>query len=207
MDQTRTNRILFDIPADALELFMIPDQMIVAFFLPERRSSKVQHLVGKLRGESFESLGQNGQRNEGAYEHVDVVRHDRERVQVITLQNVRIMADDLDHHVCDSGLPKVDRTRASFIQQAIERSKRLSGGDRGFRKRSIGRQTAVETPRQEDRVIGVIEVWKASAVEGHEDLVSSRCLTSPDQPAGRPAADQEVRPTFEGWWRIGARAE
>ena len=45
---------MFDVEADALELALISNQMVVALLLPEGTSCEGQHFVRALCGDSFE---------------------------------------------------------------------------------------------------------------------------------------------------------
>jgi hypothetical protein len=80
--------------ANPFKLRLIPNQMVVAFPLPEGSARKIQYLVGAFSGESFESLRQQRQRNMWTYEHVNVIGHDGEGMEFITPEHIRIMADN-----------------------------------------------------------------------------------------------------------------
>jgi hypothetical protein len=56
MNQSGSNGILFNVIPDSLELLVIPDQAIIAFFLPERLPRQPQHLIRSLRSDAFKRL-------------------------------------------------------------------------------------------------------------------------------------------------------
>ena len=68
-----------------------------------------------------------------------------------------------------AGWRKVERTAIGFIQQSVQNGESLSGVDRRSREPSTWGEAAVETPREEDGLFGLVEVWEMAAVVGHMD--------------------------------------
>src|SRR5438046_9669298 len=83
-----------------------------------------------------------------------------------------------------------------WSSQVVKGGKGLSRADGGDRKGSIGRQTAVKTPSDENRLFDLIEVRKPTAVEGHAKVVPGTAESlSGREPTTGSAADRGVRPT------------
>ena len=53
-------------------------------------------------------------------QEMNVIRHDRKRVQRIAPQHVRIVKKDLDNHVRNDSLPQIKRTRTGLLKQPIQ---------------------------------------------------------------------------------------
>src|SRR5271157_4503425 len=103
---------------------------------------------------------------------MNVVWHHHEGMQSIMPQGISVVLEGLDDHVCHRRLAQVEWTAAGFVEQAVQCGKCSSGTDCRRGKRSIGRQTIVETPREEDRPFRLPEVRKTSTVEHHRTIVS-----------------------------------
>jgi len=85
---------------------------------------------------------------------------------------------------------------ARFRQQSIHGGKCLSGAEPAGRESSVGRQTVVETPREENGPFRLINMRKSSPVERHTGIVDKMAkLSLKSRPTGASAADQGVRPT------------
>src|ERR1035441_1318283 len=84
-----------------------------------------------------------------------------------------------------SRLAKVESTTAGFVQQSIHSSKCLSRVETVRRESSVGRQTVVEAPREENGLFRLIDVRKPPAVERHTRMVRQERRNS--HPKKRPA--------------------
>src|ERR1017187_2632432 len=117
-------------------------------------------------------------------------------MQDIMPENVSVVLNGLHDHVCNGWLAQVERTIAGFVQQPVHGGKCLPGVDRAGRESPVGRQTIVETPREEDGPFRVIDVRKSPPGECHTRVVPQAARNSHLQRADRgSAADQGVCPT------------
>src|ERR1700682_5510692 len=87
-------------------------------------------------------------------------------------EDVGVVLDGFYDHVCNGRLAQVEPTAAGFVQQSIHGGKCPSGAERVRRESSVGRQTVVETPREEDGLFRRIEVRKSPPVERHSSSPS-----------------------------------
>src|ERR1017187_10360397 len=92
-------------------------------------------------------------------------------MQDIMPENVSVVLNGLHDHVCNGWLAQVERTIAGFVQQPVHGGKCLPGVDRAGRESPVGRQTIVETPREEDGPFRVIDVRKSPPGECHTRVV------------------------------------
>jgi len=81
------HRIVLNISPDPLELSRIPNQTVVTLILPKRTRSP-QHLIRSQSGEAFERSRNLENRRLWTHQHVDMIRHNRERVQRVASQYV-----------------------------------------------------------------------------------------------------------------------
>src|SRR5438270_7977301 len=90
------------------------------------------------------------------------------------------------NHVRDGRLAEVDRSSAGFVQQSIHSGKCPSRVESLRRVGPVRRQTVVETPCEEDRLVNLMEVRQSPPVERHTCLVARYygILTNDDQPTG-----------------------
>lgn len=51
---------------------------------------------------------------------MNMVRHHSVCMQFIVAQDVGVVVDSLDDHVCNGTLPQVERAATSFIQQSVK---------------------------------------------------------------------------------------
>jgi len=71
-----------------------------------------------------------------------------------------------------AGWRKQDRAIAGFVQQPIQSGKCLSRVERVRREGPVGWQSVVETPREKDRLVNLIEVRKPPPVKRHTWVVA-----------------------------------
>jgi hypothetical protein len=82
-----------------------------------------------------------------------------------------VVLDSFYDHVREGRLAKVERSIAGIVQQSIHGGKCLSGVERMGRESSVGRQTVVETPREENGLFHLIKVRKSPPVKRHTGIV------------------------------------
>jgi hypothetical protein len=98
---------------------------------------------------------------------MDVVRHNHKRMQFIVSKDARVIPEGFHDLIGDRWLTKVERTRASLIEKAIQSGKCLPGGQRPSAEPPMLRQTAVKPPGEEDRPLRGVYVRKSPPVDCH----------------------------------------
>ena len=98
---------------------------------------------------------------------MNVVWHDRESVENIMPERAGVVLDGFYDHVCNGRVAEVERTTAGFLKQSVQGSECPTGADAGRWERSIVRQTAVQTPCEENGPFGFTDVRKPAAVQPH----------------------------------------
>lgn len=68
--------IVFDVAVDAGELSSVADPMVEGFVLPERATGTAEKRVRFAGGDTFQAVGDAGERDCRIDEDVDVVGHD-----------------------------------------------------------------------------------------------------------------------------------
>src|SRR5260370_15994758 len=119
---------------------------------------------------------------------MNVIWNHHEGMPEIMSEDIGVVLDCLNDHVCDLRLAQVERSGAGFVQQSIHGGKCLSGGERAGWKGSVGWQTVVETPRQKDGLVRLVDVRKSPAVERHTGGVPQAMRNPhgrPSRPGGR----------------------
>src|SRR2546425_708084 len=96
-----------------------------------------------------------------------MVRHNHIGPEPIMAQYCGVIVNGFHDHVRQCRLPKIEGTCSGFIQQAVHGGERLPGTECGFGKGSIRRQTAMETPCNEDWLLGGVNVWQSPIIERH----------------------------------------
>ena len=102
---------------------------------------------------------------------MNVVWHHHEGVLLIVSEEVGIVLDRFHDHVCDGRLPKVELSAARFVQQPIHSGESLAGVERRRWESSVGRQSVVEAPSDENGPIRLVIVRKPATIERHTGIV------------------------------------
>ncbi len=103
---------------------------------------------------------------------MNVVGHDHESVQVIMPEGMGVVADGFYDQAGKGWLAEVERAHAGLIQQTVQCGKGLPGGERTPWERSMRGQTAVEPPREKNRLFRGGDVRKPAPVKHHAGIVS-----------------------------------
>ena len=170
---------------NAFKLRLVPNQMIVALLLPETGPRKPEYPVRLPGAESLQGLGQLGKVDAGAQKYMNVIRHNDEGVESEVPEHVCAVPDNFHHHAGDGGLMEIEGAGTRLLQQAVHCNERFSGGKGVLRKCAIRWKAVVEAPRQEDRLIGLIEMGEPAAVESHGVIVEGGLVSSPGEEADR----------------------
>ena len=80
---------------------------------------------------------------------MDMIRHDREGVQKVMAQHVRVVVNGFRHHVRHSSLAEIKRSRTHALQQPVECSE-LPAGAELIREEPMRRQAIMQAPSNED---------------------------------------------------------
>jgi hypothetical protein len=162
-NQSRLNRIHFDVIDDPSKLSFVTNQAIIAFVLP-KRSGKAQYPIGLPGRKSLERVHRFGHFDVRRNQEMDMVRHNDIRMDLEMLQLLLPVMYCIHHQLRDIRAAKVKRAGAGVIEKAIHHNEGSSRGDRG-RKAPIGRKTAVQTPRQKHRPADCMQMRQAAGVE------------------------------------------
>ena len=107
---------------------------------------------------------------------MNVIWHHYEGMQSIMPEDIiAVVVVGFHNHVRGGRLAEVDRSSAGFVQQSIHSGKCPSRVESLRRESPVRRQTVVETPCEEDRLVNLMEVRQSPPVERH---------TCDDQPTG-----------------------
>jgi len=167
LSQPRSDRVLLDVPYDPVEFPLIANQMVVALFLPERTSREGEHPIRSLGGDPFERFRQLGKRDERCQQQVNVIGHDYKGVLRVMPEGTCVVANSFHYHPGDRGLPEIEGTSTGMLQETIQRGKCPPRANSGICERAIERQTAMETPCNEDWLLGGVNVWQSPIIERH----------------------------------------
>ena len=98
---------------------------------------------------------------------MNVIWHDYEGMQLIVPEDTGVVVDGFHNHVRDGRLAEVDRSSAGFVQQSMHSGMCTSRVGSLRRESPVRRQTVVETPCEEDRLVNLKEVRQSPLVERH----------------------------------------
>ena len=84
--ETGRDRIVFDAPLYALELFAAPNQSVIALVPPKGLACRLEQSVGSPAGSSLERAEKLRRAHKRRNQQMDVVRHDHPRVTLIVSQ-------------------------------------------------------------------------------------------------------------------------
>src|SRR5579863_2907263 len=105
------NRIPFDLVLDSFRFFVVADQVVVAFVLPEGARIQTKHANGFVACETFERAKPFWRRHARRYQKVNVIRHDHESVQFVATESAFPVVEGLDYHFGYFGSSEKHRAR------------------------------------------------------------------------------------------------
>ena len=118
-------------------------------------------------------------------QQMNMVGHDHERMQLI-VPDLGAALDGGQHHLSDVRLSEKHRPATGLIEQPVHRDECLAGRQiRGW-KRAIGRKTAVQAERDEQRLADYIEMREPAFFEKHNWVVRRASGDSQSWRPGRP---------------------
>ena len=80
--------VVLDVALNPAKLIPVPYKSVIALLLPESPTSQSKNPVCLVSGEALQRSQPFQSRDMGSDQHVDVVRHDDERVQIIALKSL-----------------------------------------------------------------------------------------------------------------------
>jgi hypothetical protein len=131
-------------------------------------SRSLENFIRFSRCRSFEGARDLSDLKLGADEQMNVIRHDRVRVQTVVVQFVGTSKDCLDHELRDARILQPKRTGARAVENSFGCLEFLS-----IRELKVGgpscRERTVQPPREENRLFFRQPVRKASLVKAHAE--------------------------------------
>ena len=166
-------RILLNISLNTLELRVGSNQMIVAFILP-KWAMGTEKKIGLMSSESLERTQPFSGEHVRSDQNVHMIRHHDESVQLIPVQFALSVPQRRHHHLGNFRSPQKQRTGGTCVQQPVDSHKRLARGNESRRrKHPIGGKTAMQSERDEQRLINRVPMGQPSLVMPHS---SSWCI-------------------------------
>jgi hypothetical protein len=83
-------------------------------------------------------------------------------------EDIGVVVDGSNNHVREGRLAEVDRSNAGFVQQSIHSGKCPSRVESLRRESPVRRQTVVEAPREEDRLVNLMAAGRTSYLNSHQ---------------------------------------
>jgi hypothetical protein len=160
-------RVPFDVALHSRGSFIIRDQVVVTFVLPERRSTQAEHPNGFVPGETFERPKPFSRRYTRSHEQMNVIRHYDKGVKFITFESAFPVGKGAHNHLCDFRLTQKNRAACRVIEQAIHCREGLSGCQSGVRKGAVDRKTSVQSEGHEHSFANDIPMRKAPIISAH----------------------------------------
>jgi hypothetical protein len=166
--ETSFNWVPFNVSFDAASFFVISDQMVIAFVLPERSTVQAEDPRSRPPGKAFQRTEPIGYFHVRRDQHVDVVGHDHEGVEIVSIESALAIENGCDNQSGDVGFLQVTRTAFGSVQQAVHRDKDFAGGHSCRWKDSICRQASMEAECYEDSFADYVPVGQSSLVKAHK---------------------------------------
>jgi hypothetical protein len=162
--------IHLNVLTNPLKLSLVANQPIIALILPKRLPGQSKHLIALTSRKSLKRLHHPANLNQGSHQEMNVIRHHNVGVELVMPQLPKV--DGIDYHTRDLGNAKVERPGACDVENAVHSDERLAGGGCSGEV-AIRRQTAVQAPRDEDRLADGMIVRKPAASKGsHVETVA-----------------------------------
>ena len=154
LNQAGSNRIPLDVPGNSIPFVLISHPMIVGFALPELLAGAIEQSIGFARGSSFQRFEQLARRYRRTQEHVDMVRHNYERSELI-MAEIGAFQKGVNDNLRNVFLPQEQRPRSCFIQVAIHPGECFTRGRLRRRREFSRRECAVQCPGYEQPGVGI----------------------------------------------------
>ena len=188
--------IILDVSLDLPKLSPIPHQMILTFILPKRPVAPMKNPVRLMSGVPFKRSQPH--RRIRTDQHMHVIRHDHERVQIVTVEPLLTIIKCLEDHCRDLSPPQEDRTDSCNIQEPIHSNKGFTRSQSCRWKDAVLRKAPMQTKSHEERLTHDVPMRKPPFIAPHDNWCQDRGfpLTILEEAPGRsPAAAQKGCPT------------
>ncbi len=173
-NQPSLDRIPLDVAFHSQAFLLATDEVIVAFVLPERRSTQAEHPDGFVPRESLERPEPGSGSHARGNEKMNVIRHDYEGVQLVAFKSPLAFVEGADKHFRDFRLAEKEWASPEAIQQAIHSNERLTRGKPLVQKNAANRQASVKAEGYEYSFADDVPMRKAPVIPGHVDISSAR---------------------------------
>ncbi len=143
--QPRLYRILLNIVLNPRKLHLRPNQMVIALILPKRFSANPQDLISLVSSKPLQRPQPLSGADMRRHKHMDVVRHNDKRVQLIPLKSSIPSLQSPNNQLRNLWPPQKKRARVSCVQKSIHSHERPASRAKRIRsKYSINRQTSMQ---------------------------------------------------------------
>jgi len=196
LHQSGLNGVPLDISSNPQELRVAADDMIVTLLLPKRSPDQTKNPTSFMARKSFQGSKPFACRNTGRNQHVNVIGHNHETVETISVKpNVSIQNSRHDHPG-DFRLPKVDRSGSRVIEQLVHRDERSTPTDSLRRESPVNRQCATQPESHEHPLPHRIPMRQPSLISIHRlhSGTDPRYFSPKSAPGGSPAAGPKPCP-------------
>jgi len=165
--QPGLHRILFYVRPNTIELRTRSDQMVVALILP-KWSVDAQKKIGLVSCKSFEGTKPFGGEHVRRRQEMNMIGHHDERMQLIPMQFALSVPQCRHHHLRNFRTAQKRRTSSAGVQQPVDRYEGLAGGNEsGWREYPARGKAAVQSERDEQRLVGYVKMWQPPFVMAH----------------------------------------
>jgi hypothetical protein len=141
--------------------------MVVTLILPKRCAGGSQNPISLMSGKPLQRPQPLRRHNTGRHQHVNVIRHDHERMQFIAAESLLAIANTSNHKPGDLRNPQVSRPNIAFIQNPIHRHETFPHGQERRRKHAAGRQRAMQPKSDKQRLPDQVPMRQPPFVMSH----------------------------------------
>jgi len=141
--------VLLDISRDAFPLPAVSDAMVVRLPLPKRLAGSPKHSVCLASGKALERLQQQARSHQRQQQHVDMVRHDRKRSNMV-LPQIGPFEQRSDYQLRDRLLPQEHGAGGGTVETSIDPNKCLPARKFVSRRISAMGKTPMQMPGNEE---------------------------------------------------------
>ena len=161
-NQSRLDRISFDMLRDPIPFLAAPHPVIVGFPLPKRLAGSIQNPVRLPRRGALKRFQKLARRNYRQEQGVNVIRHDGEWAEPVLIE-FQAAIQGIDDDFRDCFLRQVCWTTSSAVQIRIDPGEGYARGRFCRPRKAPSRQNPIESPGHEQPAIFRVAVRQASA--------------------------------------------
>jgi hypothetical protein len=161
------DRIPVDVVLNSRGFFVVTDEVVVAFVLPEGAGMKAKHTDGLVPGEAFERAKPFSGRHVRRDQKMNVIRHDDECVQLVASESTFAVVEGIDHYFGYFPLPEKHGAGLGVIEQVIHGEESFSGCEVGGPKDAAPRKAAVQAEGHEYSFADDIPMRESPLIPAH----------------------------------------